>query len=74
MSTLTQFLTYAAWLVLLLGMVRILALLFAPRTAQEQTLLRLAEIYGQNPIGTAIMRTLILMLLCACWLFAAPTP
>lgn len=70
MSTVTQFITYAAWLLLLLCIMRVLALLFMPMDETQEHLVRLAEAYGSHPIASAVLNTCLLAALCGCWLLA----
>ena len=70
MNPALQFITYCAWLLLCFGVIRICALIFVRPDDHQAQMIRIAEAYGKNPVGSAIFNTAILIALSACWLLA----
>lgn len=62
------FLTILAWIFLVLCAFRIAGICVGSK--EQSVAVRIAEMHGLNPVGDALVKPIIILLICAAWLIS----
>lgn len=65
-----NFLTMLSILFIVLGVIRIFGIAHGMKDPHQRRMIALAEKLGENPIGEALTKAIILILVCLSWLIS----